>query len=347
MDIRPHAHDSNRRDTHGWISRLIKAGLAATLLCVAPLSQAGPFLPSPLIGAVPGDGPPAPPDPHPGKEYTDEVDKNASEPPMPDPGRIIRWDGAGGRTDSTKFTPDTTLEVEIDAMANSGDALFDAVVADETPMAFSLRAEGGGDIEVPIWYETTGASGGVRAHWASMADVDQEGVRNLDALEIWGSDSADDANRISLLLDAAFSVSIFNLDGSPYLFFSDLVTAMQPLLGVEEPDIIDIDALMVQDRGAIGEFDDGDRILFSLWPAEDPLSDATIAGDAVWLWAFGSAPEFLVHGGHRWESGWLGENVDAIEALAARTAVPEPASFAMLALGLAWLLLGMPGRDSS
>jgi hypothetical protein len=91
---------------------------------------------------------------------------------------------------------------------------------------------------------------------------------------------------------------------------------------------------MVQDTGPLpGIWDEGDAVLFSIRPF-----NAWDGGEVVY-WEFGAAPEFLVHGGHRWDTafdvaGTFGvnvahENVDALEAIP----LPEP--------GLAGLLCGV------
>lgn len=329
------------RGPSATVHRLSAAIAAVVLLCVTPYVQAGPFVAGPTIAPTPGDGVPFGPDPHPGKEYTDEGDKDDGSPPAADPGQILRWDGAGGRVDSFDVDPDS--RIEIDATASAGDALFTSLIADDTAMAFSLRLATGVDFVDPVFYETTGAGGGAIGSWATVADVDQEGVDNLDALEIWGSDTADDTTHFSGTGDNALGTSIFNVSGGAYLSHAELAGFLGAALDVEETFLLDIDALMMQDvSGGSSTFDDGDRILFSLWPFVDGSTGTTVLGDEVWLWERGLSFSLLTHGGHVWSSGWTADafgeviNVDAIEALAAREA-PEPMSVLLLGLGLVGL----------
>lgn len=96
-------------------------------------------------------------------------------------------------------------------------ALDGQVVDDETPMAFSLRAPMVGapatDVGAPVHFETTGAGGGIVGTWATAAEVDQEGVTNLDSLEIWGADTFDDTTHFSAFGDATVGRSILTVAG--------------------------------------------------------------------------------------------------------------------------------------
>jgi hypothetical protein len=274
-----------------------------------------------------------------------------------DPLQVILWDGAGGVADGVDFGDNG----EMDAIANHGDALYQTVIDNRTAAAFSLRRVdpvfpvgapshglpplgAGTDFPgVSVFYETTiGAIGA----WATPPVVNRDfPPANLDGLEIWGPEGptvADsDTDRYSLFGEPG-GVSIFNADGSTFLTQSALAAALvtfDPSLRPYE-NLIDIDALMVQDTTTVGVFDAGDSILFSLWSIMDGATGFAYWGDATYVWDFATGISYYDHGGHLWDNGWtisaFGEawNVDALEALAK---VPEPGSVALLGLGLAGL----------
>jgi hypothetical protein len=287
---------------------------------------------------------------------------------------VILWDGAGGTADGIDYdAADDDAGRQVDAIANHADALFDAVIANDTAAAFSLRTPGdvsslglAADVGVPVYYETVGGAIGA---WATPPVVDRmTPPRNLDGLEVWGAEGPtpahSDADRFSVAGDPAAAggprVSVFNADSTTYLLQSILasaVIALDPVLtGIAgllgEPELmqlIDLDALMVSDVNDIGIWDAGDRILFSLWPILDPLSAATLyVGDAAYVLTntgAASVAAFFDHGGHLWTDGWTAAhfgqawNVDALEALAA---VPEPGILGLLAAGL--IVIGIARR---
>lgn len=352
-----------------------RAGLALALSTALALASgaamATPWMASPVIAPTPTDAAPAGPDVHPGKEFSDELDRNATDG-TDDDGQVVLWDGAGGTADGI----DLGEGFQVDAIANNADALFDALIANDTAAGFSLRtpgdtssSSGGADVGAPVHYETTG--GGI-APWATVPQVDDMNtLANLDGLEVWGPEGptlADsDTNRYSTVGDAG-GTSIFNADGSSYLLHSILasaVIAFDPVIAALDAgapsglvqSLIDLDALMVSDSSEPGRWTDGDRILFSLWPLIDfgllgsggsGTAPVTVYhGDAAYVGTFsGSAKapsmslSFFDHGGHLWTDGWTGTraefnnepvNVDAIEALAS---VPEPGALALIAAGL-------------
>lgn len=248
-------------------------------------------------------------------------------------------------------------------MAHQTDALFFDVARDNTTaIAFSLRGTligAGGpfgvDIGSPIFYETTG---GAIAPWATVSQVDQHGVTNLDALEIWGRDGplsfldadvdhySEERDPLSTL-PAPVRTSIFNSLGSTYLSVVELAAAVFPFLGISNSgapgilhrSLLDLDALMMFDaEGSKETFDIGDWIMFSLapLPIAGPLNPS-ILGDEVFVWQKGGSFGFLSHGGHLWDSGWHGgDNVDALEVLGgAPVVVPEPSILSLALLGFA------------
>jgi len=347
-----------------------RAGLALTLSTALALASgaamATPWMASPVIPPVPTTTTPASPDLHPGKEFSDELDRDAAG--TADDGQVVLWDGTGGTADGI----DLGEGFQVDAIANNADALFDALIANDTAAGFSLRTPGdastsgtGADVGAPVHYETTG--GGI-GPWATVPQVDDMNtLSNLDGLEVWGPEGptpADsDTNRYSAVGDIGSGTSIFNADGTTYLLHSILasaVIAFDPVIaglaaGSSEQfiaEFIDLDALMVSDLDdPAGVWSDGDRILFSLWPIIDPglfgsAGSTVYHGDAAYVGTFvgGAAPgmslSFFDHGGHLWTDGWTGTrpefnnepvNVDAIEALAT---VPEPGALALIAAGL-------------
>ena len=171
------------------------------------------------------------------------------------------------------------------------------------------------------------------------------------------------------------ATSIWNLSGSPYVSHSTIVAAVTSLLGpvpggavlpyptfIDGDDAINLDALMVRDTvGEIDSFDrhpdglPGDQILFSIQQipnSNDPdgyyatgselfVIDASLGLGGV---------KYLEHGGHKWDhdyalsslvlspnlvdNGYGVIDINAIEAVG-EIVVPEPASLALCAVGLA------------
>jgi hypothetical protein len=107
--------------------------------------------------------------------------------------------------------------------------------------------------------------------------------------------------------------------------------AADPNLPDIEPDRpIDVDALMVFDQQGNGIWEDGDTIVFSLWPTAltvqicgGVVPPNPFDGGEIWVWARGTLPRFLVHGGRTWDTanpvgtifGVPTENIDALEAV--------------------------------
>lgn len=315
--------------------RLLPAGIPAILLTLTTLAlpgspaTAGPYLGSlPPPALLPTLGVPGAPAYHMGKEYTDELDRTAAG--LLKPLQSIMFDGRppGGVADSFLYVNDFGREV--DAQAHPADYLFAHVVTNRTALLFSTRtgttigtgldagapARGcaAGD---PICHETTG--GGIGT-WAVVAQVNQHGVQNLDSLEVFGPDGADDATRYSLFGDlgpTAAGCSVWDHPSGACVVARAAVAAAVALLvpNINEQEV-DVDGLMMY----------GEELLFSLWP-----NAALPVGDNAFYWNMGTgAIGYLSHGGHLWTDGWLGLNVDALESAAA----PEPDSLALLGLGL-------------
>lgn len=314
-------------------------------LFTADLALAGPYVPITSPVWTPTLDAPAGPERHPGKEYSHEVDRSSTAAGglVPDDQQNTMWDGSGGVADTFDYNgiPGTSGNPsdQVDALAHPADALFGDVVSNTTAILYSLRAgpnvQGAGvDIGAPVWYETT--AGGT-APWATWPQVDQHGGQNLDGLEVFGPEGADDATRYSLFNDFAgannggVGCSIYDSAGTDGLADETCWLshgALSSMFTGIQQDLIDLDALMLS----------GDSIMFSLWPI--PGLPGFGVGDAVYL-ATRTSPVSAVllgplsHGGHLWTNDWLGNNVDALEA-----AAPEPASLALTVLGLAALGLG-------
>lgn len=152
------------------------------------------------------------------------------------------------------------------------------------------------------------------------------GVVDLDALEVWGNEGADDAQHFSLEGDPG-SVAIWNYNGAtsvPFVSTGQIAGAIGNTSLVE---FIDLDALMVGSQ----------RILFSIRPTPNGQFD----GGEIWHWDFANPATFLVHGGLTWDTAnnvtaLLGsENVDALEAV---SVVPEPSTLVLAAFGLVSLI---------
>lgn len=295
------------------LSILVGVSVVFVLLGIVGAVQAGPYVPQgPFVSPAPGSGVPAPPN-VPGKEYADMPNKGQLPPPNLIPGQSLLWDGAGGIMNGINYGN------TVDAMANVGDALFDSVINNTSALLVSAK----GDPIAPIMYETIPGGVGI---WAMPPQIDQHGVTDLTALEVWGPEMYPDANRYSLAGDPGWSVYAFPGGG--------LVTPQQIATAIGAPNLtVDLDALMVN----------GETYLFSIAPA------GPFDGGEIWVWnsanpAPGSA-SFLNHGGHLWDTafnvtGILGsEDVDALEAVS----TPEPGTLLMFVLGLLGLV-GWRGR---
>jgi len=347
---------------------------------------AGPFVPQgPFVQPEPGPHIPGPKN-VPGKEYSDRFDKDTQEPPVLDPEQNIYWDGNGGRQDTFDYSGsragDTDPAREVDALANHGDALFGDVIANQAALLFSTGSTTlllPGDSRATVYnaspaYNQLGiheksvlfeSIGGGIGFWAKPPEIDQAGVNDLDGLEVWGGladPTPDDADVYSLLGDPLINgtrTSLWYYNGgvsNPYLDAAQIAAAINRPDIANLANIIDLDGLMVSDGGNIGQWDNGDRILFSVMPIDANLdgiitpniNGGDIDGGEIWHWQFGQplAP-FLFHGGHLWDTafnvrqatGAVNENIDALEAVA--VPVPEPSTF------LSLLTLGTLGAAST
>ncbi|WP_417067334.1 PEP-CTERM sorting domain-containing protein [Niveibacterium terrae] len=315
-----------------------RLALATACALTALTAQAGPYVPvpDPIYGPPTLDWP-AGPRQHPGKEYTDESDRNADG--SLNPMQSIMWDGQGGVANSFNYSGvyvdptgarQTLSGLQVDGQAHPLDHMFNEVIRNQTALLYSLRdnaAYGQGHdamnplvpaaVAAPVYTER--ALGGSRV-WATQAEVSQHGVQNLDSLEVFGPEGADDAYLFSLK-DDAFGCAVWDSASKTCRFTQAFIGGL--VNGLLKTDIalekFDVDGMMVN----------GDDIMFSLWP----ILGTAIQGDGVYVFSGGNFDN-LNHGGHWWKEGWLGVNVDALEA-----AVPEPASLALLGIGLSALAI--------
>jgi len=322
------------------VTGLSVLGGALSVLLAASPAWAGPFVTQgPFVLGVPGEAIPTPRE-VPGKEYTDLVDKNDAEPPVATPLQNLAWDGAGGRANSFNWSgtfvvggsPIADPGNEVDAMAHQFDLLFHSVIGNTSALLVSAQGDpddAGVTSMVPVRVEPiSGCGAGPCPVWATVPDVDQEGVRDLNSLEVWGADGpgGDDTNRISLLGDP-LGVAVWACGApgpcSPFVSSADIAMA----IGLETAFWfqLDLDGLMTF----------GDELLFSIRPV------GSFDGGEIWHWTGSGPASFLVHGGHVWDTAndvtaLIGkENVDALEAVSTESSVvPEPASLALLATGL-------------
>jgi hypothetical protein len=306
----------------------------------------------------------------PGKEYSDYTDKNADG--TANPGAIVHWTGTGAATNSFDFQKGSglvrinELPFEVDALANIRDMYTLDVVADRIALLVSFTGSSS------IYYSRSSCYHGPTrtSVWAlpGMINSTPGALADLDALEVYGPEEADDACMFSRQddLGAADGVSIYRYhpeaDASlPYLLTSVLRNAVvndsneHINWSQHDPAAFDVDALMVWDNGDDDVFDEStiinrfgnpevrkDVIIFSV-RAISGLFD----GGEIWTYQYGDdKAQFLRNGrvgGEQitWNTafnvkqyfGVNSEDIDALEAL------PEPATVGLLALGGGAVLL--------
>ena len=171
-------------------------------------------------------------------------------------------------------------------------------------------------------YETP--PGGRGGQWTQLSLVNEvvgHQIDDLDALEVHGPGTSDDANFYSEVGDPG-SVSVKSMTGGNYIQSWQILSACSTL-GYTGPSDIDLDGLMVWDGGGFDRvWNAGDKIVFSI-----RASGNWHGGEIVEL-PFGAAPTFLSHGGHLWDNapanrpsvlyaafGVATDEVDGIEAI--------------------------------
>lgn len=320
------------------------------------------------------------------------IGAGAVGPPPFDPQQIVAWDGIGGTIDVTDYTgtrPTWTPDDQMDAIANHRDFAYHEVKSEIAHLIFSIDdmsyaypgGLGGAPALVPvpsagpiftpvgpiggageISYELGTSFGAVPSTvgtWATQAMINGMPLPDdIDGTEVWGPEPPlADADKYSLDMDIFSGTSVWNGSGTPYIPHATIAGAVISLLGPDvDPDLINIDALMVQDvAGDPDRFDGdpagaggfGDEIIFSIRQIPspgDPSGYYATGSELFVLPAFGPA-SFLSHGGHLWDKGYAlfafnvsgPQNphvldVNAIEAVG-EFSTPEPASLALVMLG--------------
>ncbi len=205
-----------------------------------------------------------------------------------------------------------TAGLQLDALANSGDAYFWMVKHNTAKLLVSFKGDEGETWAV--WYETpAGVHGKMWSHNdlsnlppTKAADPNFE---DLDALETYGPGDNDDADNASYEGDPG-DYSIYRITNPTVGWFpkSDIISAITNLgwTGVEGN--VDVDALMVS----------GAEIIFSI------RAEGNWDGGELVVMTLGNpaGATFLNHGGHLWNTafdiqtafGVSTEEVDAIEA---------------------------------
>jgi len=328
------------------LTAVVAVGVALGL--GAPTALAGaivPFAPGPTIFPMPGLGVP-PPGLVPGKEYSTDVDSDAFG--VADPGQVVSWDGrVGGVADSFDYTgtgglPTSLLDenLQLDALANSGDALYSSVIIDASALLFSTDGDGS------IYAEKIAAAGGGGGIWAPPPLINAaHPPTDIDGLEVWGGDGpgADDANRFSIKGDPT-GVAVWATAGGPpgpaasLYTDAELAAAILPLAAAlislsELENMLDLDAMMTFLK---------DDILFSIDPIMNATGAVVFDGGEIFVYDRSLASvSFLTHGGHVWDTafsvmgtfGTATENINALESVA----IPVPATLALFGVGLAGL----------
>jgi hypothetical protein len=315
-----------------WL--LLGVTVAPSQVLAGPFNSPGPFVdPS-------GKEVPFPPQ-VPGKEYSEDPDRNGNPLHTPNPGQVIAWDGTGGTTNTSNFfglwNPTSGIAApdpfQVDALANRKDLLFYEVIEDSVPLVFSTGLPGGPrtafdnyifyerpnhKVLLPFPYKEIGV-------WATPAQINQVEPNNVEGLELWAPVQdetvpledrvndvllqgpeipVDDANRYSLFGDP-LGCSVFKSNGNCLFLKADIASAITPLFpGLDITDAkIDLDGLMTWEND----------ILFSLKPIDgnndgiitdnDPSQDLDGGEIFVWLSTEPSA-KFLIHGGHVWDTAF-------------------------------------------
>lgn len=271
--------------TFGPVTAELRDSLGNLRYSATSAASANGFNPNVVQPVPPSPGPIIPtPTQVPGKEYSD----NST--------RSFLWDGAGGVTEGFDYGG----SANIDEIASVNDDLFQAVIDNKAALLFSTTGDG----RAPILLETIGGSS---LDWAQAIQINNQGINDLDGLQVWGPSETPNANRFSRKGDPN-GISIFNFDGtnsSPFITSTQIAEAIGR---IDLADVIDVDGLMTSNN----------RILFSIAPVD------TFDGGEIWVWDGVNLAQFLNHGGHLWNTefdvmgtfGTTSENIDALEAVA-------------------------------
>jgi hypothetical protein len=342
------------------------SSLAAVTIGVGfpTLAVANPW--NPMTSAVPGPSTIIPTAKEvPGKDFSDNPDRNAAG--VADPEQVIAWDGIGGVRDSLDYDeppnsrPQYPPPTQVDGLAASFDALFDAVVNNRSALLISVETDPTILFERATGFPAAPAGVGV---WATAADLDaMNPARDTDGLELWGDNNVDDPYRYSLFGDpftqtanpqkvAIWAYDDVGTTSIPHTLTTDLAAAIDLQFGGDGMGVywselveqMDVDAIMTL----------GQRVIFSIRPLAVPGTPIAFDGGEIFVYEnAATATKFLDHGGHLWDTGFdvMGtflvpsENVDALEAVS--QFVPEPGCCGLVVLGMlgmAGLITGRPRR---
>lgn len=250
----------------------------------------------------------------------------------------------------------------VDAIANTGDYLFGFLTGNRVNLLVSFQGDpnysgpGGPFGPVAVYMEDPG--GGAYPKWnqqgppagktvpygldfdASTLNPDHE----LDALEVWGPLSSDDANMYSLegdpIIPAASDPERISVrkqwNGLWFIGHSTIQAAVVALGYTGDTNLIDLDALMVRNLSDSENWSTGDTIIFSIRAA------GNWDGGEIVVLPFGGPPSFLNHGGHLWNTAFNvagafdldppTEEVDAIEAYPAPRSTPTLTEWGLVIL---------------
>ncbi|MFN7898804.1 MAG: hypothetical protein ACK5N0_03935 [Synechococcaceae cyanobacterium] len=290
------------------VSFTIPAGNALA----ANVNYGVPTPPGPFVSPMPGMGLPAPVN-VPGKEFTTNINTNFAGANVP--GQSLIWDGLGGTANIYNYG------VEVDALANVGDALFMAVIDNKTYLLLSMQ---GDNHQQSIF--AINPLGSIQL-WATNQTIktsppagNPPAPFDLNGLEVWGPDAMWDANRFSPAFDRLpGDISASVVDATTNLVIYD---RLKIATAIGRPDLeadIDLDALI----------QNGNSIIFSIQPID------SFDGGEIWVWdgSSSSSAQYLQFGGKTWNTaldlqnyfGSYGydigtENIDALEA----ASVPGP-----------------------
>ncbi len=281
----------------GFAARCVLLGCLGLLLAVSPALATFPYVPVPFTPAILGPGLP-PPSKVLGKEYSHDLDYMIAPPGVAlDPEQIIAWDGSGGVDNGLDYTatrPMFTPDVDIDAIANHGDAFYNAIRSDDAHMIYSISRAAtvkpfpaggppfatspyavpsagpiplappalgrviGGAGEISYELATGfGAPPNVHGLWAPQAAINGMPLpEDIDGLEVWGPEPAltADSDKYSLKMDALSGVSVWNGSGSAYVGLPAIIGAVIANLGPLPTSVPNIQQLVDLDALMVRDF---------------------------------------------------------------------------------------------
>jgi hypothetical protein len=285
----------------------------------------------------------------PGKELSTHRDRDMTG--GADPEQNIAWDGIGGTgntfdySGSREVNNEIDQDREVDALSNSNDALYHAVIDNMSGLLFSV------DDDPNIYLEASAGGIGVWADQdisspdgASSSDIDDMNpIFDTDGLEVWGLDGPgnDDANNYSLEDGPVGApdpngVAVWSFLGgvSTANWYADEIAEIVSVVTG-----FDIGRLVNLNLDAMMTFDSTNEIMFSV----DPIAGLLDGGEIFVGFRGGVGSHFLSHGGHLWDtafdvSGTFGLRSENINALEAISVVPTPGILSLLSLGTLILL---------